>query len=48
MAQVIISPSNFQMVEEIFNHQDQMARVADRCLMYEDEDGYAGYQVGLP
>ena len=22
-----------------------MARLADRCLKYEEDDGYAGYQV---
>jgi hypothetical protein len=38
---------SFQLVEEIYNHQDQMARLADRCLMFEDEDGYAGYQVAI-
>ena len=38
---------SFQLVEEIFNHQDQMARLADRCLKYEAEDGYAGFQVWI-
>jgi hypothetical protein len=37
--------SFLQLVEDIFNYQDQLARLADRCLKYEEEDGYAGYQV---
>jgi hypothetical protein len=35
------------LVEEVFTHQDQMARVADRCLKFEEEDGYAGFQVNI-
>jgi len=35
------------MVEEVFQHQEQMVRLAEHCLKYEQEDGQAGFHVQL-
>lgn len=33
------------MVEEVFQHQEQMVRLAEHCLKYEEDDGNAGFHV---
>ena len=35
------------MVEEVFQHQEQMVRLAEHCLKYEEDDGKAGFHVKL-
>jgi hypothetical protein len=34
-----------KMVEEVFHHQEQMVRLAEHCLKYEEDDGKAGFHV---
>ena len=34
-----------KMVEEVFQHQEQMVRLAEHCLKYEEDDGKAGFHV---